>query len=263
MVSVAVIVVLVLLLMAEWDRQRSINYEMKWYYADAFPLPLMGIYNSMVRLTHPGQTHKFDPNDFEGHHIMSSAWPHIRQEALEIYRRKHTLLDMKELYDGFSTIDADPGKWKVFVLKWYDKPLRVAKTLCPKTVSIINQCPDVHAAMFSIIEPGKFIPEHKGPFVGCLRYHLGLLVPQDRANCYIDVNRERFHWEEGKAFVFDDTYVHSVYNNTNEPRIILFVDIERPLYSPVKQLTRYLMGNGSITSFVKGVNDASEKAIDI
>jgi len=36
-------------------------------------------------------------------------------------------------------------------------------------------------------------------------------------------------WEEGKCFVFDDTYEHEVRNDTPEHRVVLLVHVERPL----------------------------------
>lgn len=78
----------------------------------------------------------------------------------------------------------------------------------------MSQCNDVMAAMFSILEPGKYISPHKGPFTGCLRYHLGLKIPKDTKNCYIKVNNEKFYWKEGEAMIFDDTYIHEVHNET-------------------------------------------------
>jgi aspartyl/asparaginyl beta-hydroxylase (cupin superfamily) len=73
------------------------------------------------------------------------------------------------------------------------------------------------------------------------------------------VNGEKFNWIEGKGLLFDDTYVHSVYNYTNEPRIILFVDIERPLMFPFNQINKTLISNSSFFNFVNNVNDIVEK----
>ena len=132
-------------------------------------------------------------------------------------------------------------------------------TVTNKTINILNQCEDIEAAMFSILEPGKYIPEHKGPFTGCLRYHLGLQIPNDNSNCYIIVNDIKYYWNEGESLIFDDTYKHSVYNNTNEPRIILFIDIRRPLDTKItKLLTNILINNKSMINFINEINQKSE-----
>ena len=77
------------------------------------------------------------------------------------------------------------------------------KLECPNTCSLIEQCDDVYIAMFSILEPGNFIPPHNGPSTLCLRYHLGLSIPQDKNNCFITVNGEKFIWEEGNSSIID------------------------------------------------------------
>jgi beta-hydroxylase len=71
---------------------------------------------------------------------------------------------------------------------------------------------------------------------GVLRYHLGLIVPHQKEACRISVDSEVAHWEEGRSVVFDDTYMHEVWNETDEEGVVLFVDFSRPLPSPVSVL---------------------------
>ena len=266
-VITCIVVFIILFLLFEMDRNFNGNSgcTMFFYYIQVFPLPLVGLYNTLIRLTHPEHKHVFQVNSFPDHAILKTDWKSIQSEALELYSKKDVLLNMNDIgvMGNFSGIDAEKGKWKVFVLKWYDEPLENAKKHCPNTVSIIEKCQHVRAAMFSILEPGKYIPPHKGPFTGCLRYHMGLKVPKDRENCYIEVNKEKFSWSEGEAFVFDDTYIHSVYNNTNEPRIILFIDIERPLRYPLNEVNRMLCNTAKFANFTKGVNDRSERSLEL
>ena len=53
-------------------------------------------------------------------------------------------------------------------------------------------------AMFSILSPRKHILDHRGPYKGVLRYHLGLIVPKDAEACRIRVGEDFRHWEAGK-----------------------------------------------------------------
>jgi len=257
--------IVILFVIFEQDRTFKQNFDFLMYYFKAFPLPFLGLYNTFTRLTNPHHTHIFDADQFTSNTILQNNWKNIQKEALTIYSKKDKLLNMKDIgaMKYFKEIDLETGKWKVFVLKWYDKPLENAKRLCPETTRILDKCEDVHAAMFSILEPGKYIPIHKGPSTVCLRYHLGLKIPKETDNCYIEVNNQKFHWTEGGSMIFDDTYPHKVYNNTNEPRIILFIDIERPLPSPMKEINRFFCKNAAFTEFVKGVNDVSEKTVEL
>ena len=85
------------------------------------------------------------------------------------------------------------------------------------------------AAMFAVLPPGSNLVRHRDPFAGSLRYHLGLKVPQDAPSCRIFVDGQPYHWKEGEAVMFDETYIHHAENLTDETRLILFCDVERPM----------------------------------
>jgi len=38
----------------------------------------------------------------------------------------------------------------------------------------------------------------------------------------------------GASLVFDDTYQHEAWNDTDETRVVLFVDVVRPLRQPMR-----------------------------
>lgn len=260
---IIILIITLFIISAEIDRRRYNSiWDFNHYYST--PLPLMGLYNNIIAFSHPSHTHVFKSDEFENDSYLRKNWKVFQEEATNLYKKKNKLINMSQLSKtSFNGIDKEKDQWKVFVIKWYDKSLDNSKKLCPKTTAIIENCPNIHAAMFSILEPGKFIPPHKGPFKGCLRYHLGLKIPKDRKNCYIKVNDEKFYWEEGKSLVFDDTYEHSVYNNTNEHRIILFIDIERPLMYPLNDINSYLTNNGALANFVKEVNNNAEQVKEL
>jgi beta-hydroxylase len=39
-------------------------------------------------------------------------------------------------------------------------------------------------------------------------------------------------WSEGETLVFDDTYDHEVWNDTSGTRVVLLIQIRRPLRNP-------------------------------
>lgn len=261
--KIIIIIILFMIMCMEYDRTFSEELCKIDYYYKLRPLFMIGVYNTLVRLCHSTHTHVFDPSNFDSHYIIQNSWKDIQEEALKLYSDRENLINMRSLVKyAFDGIDSGDNKWKVFVLKWYNKPLTKNIQKCPKTFDIINKCKDIHCAMFSILEPGKYIKPHKGPFAGCLRYHLGLKIPKDIENCYIKVNNEKFNWKEGEALIFDDTYIHEVYNNTNEPRIILFMDIMRPFKYPFDRLTTKLISYAPFTRMTKELNDNAEKAYE-
>ena len=105
-------------------------------------------------------------------------------------------------------------------------------------------------AMFSILSPRKHILDHRGPYKGVLRYHLGLIVPRDAEACRIRVGEDVRHWEEGKSMIFDDTFNHEVWNDTDETRVVLFVDVLRPLPFPESAINRLIVKAIGLSPFV-------------
>ena len=53
-------------------------------------------------------------------------------------------------------------------------------------------------------------------------------MPKDGDN-YLRVGDEKLRWEEGKMIMFDDTYEHEAYNNSEkESRVVLLIDLWHP-----------------------------------
>ena len=48
-------------------------------------------------------------------------------------------------------------------------------------------------------------------------------------SCRIVVDGEPYHWRDGEAVIFDETFIHIAENRSDAARLILFCDIERPL----------------------------------
>lgn len=167
---------------------------------------------------------------FPNHDLLKKNWKLIRKEALKVYKAQLTKKIQKDMFFE----DIADSKWKRYYLKWYGPVLEDAKQNCPFTCSLLEQLPEVHLAMFSILEAGSKITPHYGPFKGSLRYHLGLQTPNSDQS-WINLDGEKYSWRDGKDVLFDDTYLHFVENNTNKIRIILFCDVERKLNSSWKQ----------------------------
>jgi len=183
---------------------------------------------------------------------LRGAYQIIKQEAKLAF--EHSKPIMNDLY--FNGI-ADQG-WKRFYIKWYGPPDPEALRLCPKTCEILQKMPEVHLGMFSILMPGSRIPPHFGPARMCLRYHLGISTPND-PKCNIKVGNDSYFWKDQEDVMFDDTITHEVENNTDRPRIILFLDVERPQEGICKlATTRMIKHLGPITT--RG-NDKNEKVL--
>ena len=158
--------------------------------------------------------------------ILQKYWKDIQKEAKSVMQIAPSYGDLDERNKGLST--HDNHYWKTFVLKYYKGFNKKNCEKCPITTHLLKQLPEINLAMFSILEPGKKLYAHYGPWRGVLRIHLGLKIPDSKP--IINVGRESYTWKEGELVAFDDTHLHSVDNPKENGgiRVILFMDIYRP-----------------------------------
>jgi beta-hydroxylase len=168
--------------------------------------------------------------DFPALLPLRDHWRTIREEALRLQEAGYIRAPDRHDDLGFNTFFRKG--WKRFYLKWYGDPLPSAQSLCPRTVDLLRAIPSVHGAMFALMAPQSHVGKHRDPFAGSLRYHLGLATPNSD-DCRIFIDGTPYSWRDGQDMVFDETYVHHFENRTDETRIILFCDFERPIRNPV------------------------------
>ncbi|MFV0821577.1 aspartyl/asparaginyl beta-hydroxylase domain-containing protein [Tatlockia micdadei] len=153
----------------------------------------------------------------------------IKKEFENVLSNSHQLPRYHDIDPGEADIsDATQKNWNVFMLYLLGYQLERAETLCPTLCNLIKQVPNLIQAFFSILEPGKSIPLHKGPYIGYLRYHLGIHVPQNNPPQII-VNNQPYTWREGEAVLFDDSWPHEVRNESDDYRAVLIIDVLRPM----------------------------------
>jgi aspartyl/asparaginyl beta-hydroxylase (cupin superfamily) len=162
---------------------------------------------------------------------LDRAFPEIRREALALLERRAGIPEYAELDRVQTRIAGRPGgkeRWRVFLLEAMGEKVRANREACPATVSALSKVPGVFQAFFSLLEPGKSVPPHEGPYRGYLRYHLGLVVPKESPPEF-ELAGQRYIWKEGESILFDDSWMHAVHNSCREPRVVLIVDVLRPL----------------------------------
>jgi beta-hydroxylase len=169
---------------------------------------------------------------------LREHWQDIRAEALAL--REAERIRASDRYDDVGFNSFFRRGWKRFYLKWYDDAHPSARELCPRTTELLRSIPSVKAAMFAELSAGGHLRKHRDPYAGSLRYHLGLVTPNDD-RCYIEVDGERYSWRDGEAVMFDETFIHRAENATDSDRIILFCDVERPMkYRWATALNRFV-----------------------
>jgi aspartyl/asparaginyl beta-hydroxylase (cupin superfamily) len=180
---------------------------------------------------------------------IEEHWTVIREEAQRLLEDQAELANFQDISKDQIEI-TDDDRWKTFFIYGYGFEAKLGVEMCPRTAALMREIPGMTTAMVSILSPRKHIGDHRGPYKGVLRYHLGLIVPKDAEACRIRVGEDIRHWEEGKSLIFDDTFNHEVWNDTDETRVVLFVDVLRPLPSPDSLINRMIVKAIGFSPFV-------------
>lgn len=182
---------------------------------------------------------------------LEAGWPTIRAELNQVLTYREALPNFQDIsVDQVSLTDDD--QWKTFFFFAYGFRSAENCARCPKTAALLRQVPGMTTAFFSILGPGKHLPEHRGPYKGVLRYHLALRVPDPPGACHIRVGGHDAVWQEGRSLVFDDTYPHEAWNEADADRVVLFADVVRPLRWPVSLLNQLVIKAIAASPFVSG-----------
>jgi aspartate beta-hydroxylase len=168
---------------------------------------------------------------FPGAQRFVDAWPLLRDEALALASRIETVPRFHELMAEQAEISANDGRdWRMFLLRVYGVDIKKNMAACPVLAGLVASVPDVLSATLSFLAPGKHIPKHRGPFRGVLRYQLGLSVPlaeDGRPAAVLALDNVEHRIGNGQQLLWDDTFDHEVWNNSDQMRIALLLDVRR------------------------------------
>ena len=112
--------------------------------------------------------------------------------------------------------------WKTYTFKFFSIKHLPNYESCPTLAKLIDSCPEIVTAEFSMLEPGTHILPHRGYTNLVLRSHLGMIIPE--GDLGIRVGEETKTWKKGEYLIFDDSIDHEAWNKTNEKRIVLMID---------------------------------------
>ena len=201
---------------------------------------LWGLEKTIAHYSLVENTPFFESEQFDWTSTLEQNWQTIRDELDVVLQYTDELPRFQDISPDQANSISKDNLWKTFFLYGYGVKMQQNCDYCPETTRIIEQIPELKTAFFSILLPGKHIPEHRGPYKGVLRCHLALKVPSNQ-KCGIRVDNEVRHWTEGKTLVFDDSYPHEAWNKSDEIRVVLFLDIVRPMSFPASMLNRLLI----------------------
>ncbi len=199
----------------------------------------------------------FESDLFGWAHRLEENQPVIRKELDNILQHLDQIPAFQQISSDQESITQD-DKWKTYFLYGFGFKAEQNCARCPETARLIENIPGMKTAFFSILTPGKHIPEHRGLYKGFIRYHLGVKIPQPATQCGISVDGITRHWQEGKSMIFDDTYTHEAWNDSDEIRVVLFMDILRPLKFPGNLLNDTLLSLIKSSSFIQDAKKNQE-----
>jgi aspartyl/asparaginyl beta-hydroxylase (cupin superfamily) len=193
-----------------------------------------------VRCAPLGNPGVYANTDFPWVPRIEAEWRMIREELDCVLARRSALPRIQDITADAGSITRDAG-WKIFLFTAYGVRSRPSIARCPQTWRILQAIPGLKTAMFSVFEPGKHLPAHRGPFNGVLRLHLGLIVPEPAEKAGIRIDEQVRGWQEGRVLIFDDAHEHEAWNHTESLRVVLFVDFVKPLCFPASLLNRAIL----------------------
>ncbi len=185
-------------------------------------------------------------NDYPHFKILEDNYAIIREECEKLLDLKEKMTDMEALGGDYTAGGIHTVRWKTFMFKsgqFIEENCRLAH----RTADLLRRIPNLYTAFFSVLDPHQHIAPHFGYYKGFLRYHLGIIIPNNNADecCYLRVNAspadnaqrepslidkgETYCWKNGEGVMIDDTFLHDARNDSDQVRVVLWLDVARRL----------------------------------
>jgi aspartyl/asparaginyl beta-hydroxylase (cupin superfamily) len=196
--------------------------------------------------------------DYPGLAELEAGHPEIRRECEDLLTLRHRMVDVENMAGKYTSGGIHAIAWKAFVFKSH-RFIEPNCELAPRTTALLRGIPGLYTAFFSVLEGRQYITPHWGYWKGFLRYHLAVIIPNDNREqrCWLRVNSdpadnakhdvglidrgERYHWREGEGVMFDDTFLHDARNESDDVRVVLWLDIRRRLPPYLSALNTVLL----------------------
>jgi beta-hydroxylase len=202
-----IILLFILILLIAWT----------WYHPECILIPLNLLYNTDSSLRKLIYTSNDKNIIFPTGKLLEDNWKTIRDEGYNIYNsltdRSMNYLDNYHMNIG----NENKKRWTTIPLRVFGKDSKTYMDMCPFTSKILQDHDEIKSCIYSIMEPGKIIQPHVGPYDGLLRYQLALdiPIPNNEQKCYLYVGDEQYSWIEGEGILFDEANLHGAVNTTD------------------------------------------------
>lgn len=204
---------------------------------------MTGIYNTFIKTPPVLNMQQYFPGASE----FTDNWEAIRAEAMSLIDDIQSVPRFHELMpEQYKLSSHGEKEWRMFILRAYGLDISENMGKCPQLARLVQSNPAIKSASVSFLAPGKQVPTHTGPFRGITRFYMGLQVPlsaDGKPGVRLTIDNESYRLGNGDALLWDDTYPHSVENETEEWRIALLLDVYRANMSgPLRAFTNTIIG---------------------
>ena len=209
-----------------------------------------------ARYSKVGDREVFDYRDFPWPAAIEADWRKVRAEVDAILPYMAHMQNLHDVLPNYQTqvlpnyLTQGEG-WKTYF--FYGYGLKAPKNCrrCPETVKLLKRIPGMKTAFFSILPAYACArasrPLQRGAAAASCGAH-----SRTRRKCGIRVGTHTRTWDEGKALVFDDTVRHEVWNHTDGVRVVLFVDVVRPMRFPANLVNAAVICLIALSPFMLG-----------
>jgi aspartyl/asparaginyl beta-hydroxylase (cupin superfamily) len=203
--------------------------------------------------------------------ILEDNYQVVREECLALLEtRRHDIPTVDSLSATYTSAGIHKIAWQSFMFK-SGRFIDENCALAPKTAALLRRIPNVYTAFFSILDPHQHIKPHWGYWKGFVRYHLGVVIPENNRDqlCWIRINTEaeaqnrarreeikngeKYYWKNGASVMFDDTFLHDAANESGEVRVVLFLDVARKMPWHLSLANKLFLGIAHMDASVKRI----------
>jgi beta-hydroxylase len=186
---------------------------------------------------------------------LRSNWHAIQAECDALLEERDAIPPLSVISPYHRRVAPD-DRWRTFFFEAHGYQAQDNRARCPRTAALLDRVPDLVTAFYSVMDPGTHVPRHKGITKALLNVHLGLRIPAGVERCRIRIARENHGWQEGEFLVIDDTFKHEVWNDSDRPRALLFIQVLRPMTGPGRLLGKAIVRAVALTKYIRQARKA-------
>jgi aspartate beta-hydroxylase len=167
---------------------------------------------------------------------LEARYEDITREYVEA-SRQHDLTYYLAAGSGMARpVPGHPVGWKELLLFRQDRLYKENADRCPTLRDVYSrllaQCRQTSQVCFLVLEPGTHLPDHVDPCNWLVELQMGIFVPQ--GDCFLQVAGTSRQWVEGRCLSFDNSFLHTAWNKTEQRRVILSFHLPHPALTSVE-----------------------------